>query len=66
MFMIPLLKKAGQQYAFIDKWKKEDMEKDFIVLPVDKKGNPDYGYMEQYMKHVEKVSKDAIEKLQLI
>lgn len=66
MFMIPLLKRAGQQYAFIDKWKKEDMEKDFILLPVDEKGNPDFVYMEQYMKCVEKVSKDAMEKLQLI
>lgn len=66
MFLIPLLKKAGQQYAFIDKWKKEDMEKDFIVLPVDRTGNPDYGYMESYMRHVERVSKDAIGKLQLV
>lgn len=66
MFMIPLLKQAGQQYAFIDKWKKEDMEKDIIVLPVDKKGNPDYGYMEHYMWHVEKVSKEAVKKLQSV
>lgn len=26
-FIIPLLKTAGKRYAFIDKWKKEDMEK---------------------------------------
>ncbi len=63
LFMIPLLKRAGQQYAFIDKWKKEDMEKDFIMLPVDENGNPDFDYMEQHMKHAEEVSKDAINKL---
>ena len=44
-FIIPLLKTAGKRYAFIDKWKKEDMEKSKIPLPVDKDGNPDYKYM---------------------
>ena len=33
-FIIPLLKTAGKRYAFIDKWKKEDMEKSKIPLPV--------------------------------
>lgn len=53
MYIIPILKKAGQKYAFIDKWKKEDMEKDQIRLPVDKTGNPDFSYMEIYMKNLE-------------
>lgn len=35
LFIIPVLKQAGAKYAFIDKWKKEDMEKDCIFLPVD-------------------------------
>lgn len=48
-FIIPLLKTAGKKYAFIDKWKKEDMEKSKIPLPVDKDGNPDYKYMENYI-----------------
>ena len=48
-FIIPLLKTAGKRYAFIDKWKKEDMEKSKIPLPVDKDGNPDYNYMENYI-----------------
>lgn len=48
-FIIPLLKTAGKRYAFIDKWKKEDMEKSKIPLPVDKDGNPDYEYMENYI-----------------
>ena len=39
------------------------MEKDFIMLPVDENGNPDFDYMEQHMKHAEEVSKDAINKL---
>lgn len=48
-FIIPLLKTAGKRYAFIDKWKKEDMEKSKISLPADKDGNPDYKYMENYI-----------------
>ena len=48
-FIIPLLKTAGKRYAFIDKWQKEDMEKSKIPLPVDKAGNPDYKYMENYI-----------------
>lgn len=48
-FIIPLLKTAGKRYAFIDKWKKEDMEKSKIPLPVDKDGNPDYKYMENHI-----------------
>lgn len=48
-FIIPLLKTIGKRYAFIDKWKKEDMEKSKIPLPADKNGNPDYKYIENYI-----------------
>ena len=53
LFIIPLLKSAGRKYAFIDKWKKETMEKDSIMLPVDETGNPDFAYMESYMRNLE-------------
>lgn len=66
MFMIPLLKEAGRQYAFIDKWKKEDMERDFIMLPVDEAGSPDYDYMEQYMKELEQKVNMTIDNLSLM
>ena len=52
LFMVPLLKEAGRKYAFIDKWKKEDMVKDTIKLPVDKDNRPDYAYMESYIKRL--------------
>ena len=51
MFIIPLLKKAGQKYAFIDKWKKEDMEKDCIYLPVNTKKEIDFNYIEDYIQN---------------
>ena len=53
LFLIPLLKATGRKYAFINKWKKEVMEKDSLILPVDGTGNPDFAYMEQYMRNLE-------------
>lgn len=49
LFLIPIIQRVGTQYAFIDKWKKEDMERDKIKLPVDKNGVPDFQYMERYI-----------------
>lgn len=63
-FIIPVLKKAGQKYAFIDKWKKEDMEKDCISLPVDEDHQPDFSYMESYMKNREIAVSASLTKLQ--
>lgn len=53
LFLIPLIKAMGRKYAFIDKWKKEVMEKDALLLPVDKTGAPDFAYMETYMRNLE-------------
>lgn len=62
-FFIPLLKTAGKRYAFIDKWKKEDMEKSKIPLPADKDGNPDYEYIENYMAKKFNVTKSFLTNL---
>ena len=51
MFIITILKKSGKKYKFIDKWKKEDMEKDCLILPVEQTGRPNFSYMETYMKN---------------
>ena len=64
LFIIPLLKKAGQKYKFIDKWKKEDMEKDCVKIPVDSNHLPDYIYMEEYMKDRENVVSASLAKMQ--
>jgi len=62
-FIIPLLKTAGKRYAFIDKWKKEDMEKSRIPLLADKDGNPDYKYMENYVATKLNMIENALNKL---
>ena len=62
-FIIPIIKKVGQQYNFIDKWKKEDMEQDTIQLPVSSDGTPDWNYMEIYIKSLIDKKKSDFEKL---
>ena len=66
MFLIPALKAAGRKYAFIDKWKKEDMENDCIMLPVDDVGNPNWTYMENYIKTTESKIGQSLTDLQAI
>lgn len=53
LFIVPLIKGVSSRYDYIDKWKKEAMEEDKIYLPVDKNGDPDWDYMEEYMKMVQ-------------
>ena len=53
LFLLPIIKKAGSKYGFIDKWEKEVMAKDILMLP-SKDGEPDWDYMEKYMREVEK------------
>ena len=60
MFLCPIIKTVGQKYVFIDKWKKEDMEKDKIKLPVDANGYPDFSYMENYIETVQDSIKNKI------
>jgi len=49
MFLLPIIKKIGKQYAFVNKWKQEDMENDELPLPADEKGKPDWKYMSDYI-----------------
>lgn len=52
-YLCPIIRKVGKNFAFIDKWKKEDMEKSKIKLPVTSNETPDWSYMESYMKAIE-------------
>lgn len=66
MFIIPLLKKVGQKYTFIDKWKIDDMEQDQIPLPIDEKGNANFSFMELYMKNKEIALSASLMELQAV
>ncbi len=66
MFLIPILKKKGQNYAFIDKWNKEAMEKDTIKIPVTSNGKPDFEYMNRFIETLASRSQNHLNKLLLI
>lgn len=66
MFLIPILKKKGQNYAFIDKWNKEAMENDTIKIPVKPNGKPDFEYMSSFIETLASHSQDHLNKLSQI
>lgn len=49
--VIILQQKSKYQYGY--KFNGQRMIRQKIMLPIDSKGNPDYEYMEQYMKNIE-------------
>lgn len=65
-FMIPYIRAIGKRYAFVDKWQKEAMEKDCVLLPSIDEDTPDYTAMEEYIKSRERVVKAAVDALQSV
>ena len=65
MFICPIIKSVGQKYAFIDKWKQEDMKNETIPLPITSTGEPDWQYMEDYMRTIMDKSEQIISDLQM-
>lgn len=66
LFIVPLIKGVSFRYDYIDKWKKEAMEADKIYLPVDKTGQPDWAYMEEYMRKVEEKTENTLNQFMLV
>lgn len=52
LFLAPLFWEAGRPYSFGDKWGKDVMENDCLTLPADTSGDPDWTYMDEYMRTV--------------
>ena len=50
MFLITLIKKEGYKYSFGRKWGLNRMNNSRIKLPTDTEGNPDWQFMEDYIK----------------
>lgn len=50
LFLVPLICEAGRPYSYGDKWGKEIMENDCLTLPVSKSGDPDWAYMDEYIR----------------
>lgn len=52
-FVCSILRNAHQKFDYTSKISKELLNKETIMLPVDKTGQPDWVYMEEYMRKVE-------------
>ena len=63
LFIAPIIKKAGSKYEFINKWKKEDMENDIIKLPIKANGEPNYDYMNIFMKSIRAIAENKIREM---
>lgn len=58
-FVCSVLRNAHQKFDYTSKISKELLNKEIIMLPVDKTGQPDWAYMEEYMRKVEKKANDV-------
>lgn len=54
MFLIPLLEKAGQSFGYGKKWRPKRMRKSKLLLPVDDSNQPNWIFMEQFIKQEQK------------
>ena len=52
-FLIGAIEKQRVCFTYIHKWRPKRMKKSSIMLPVDLNNNPDYVFMEEYMKELE-------------
>lgn len=63
LFIATIIEKVGKNYAFVEKWKLEDMKADTIKLPATSSGTPDFDYMESYMRSIEDKARKKLESL---
>ncbi len=60
LFIAPIIKEAGGSHIYKNKWLQEDMIITAIKLPVTKEGDPDWQYMEDYMRRIIKQAEDSL------
>lgn len=53
LFIITAIKKQKEKYSYGYKFSEARMRNQYIMLPVNDAGDPDYDYMEQYIKNIE-------------
>lgn len=53
LFIITVIKKQKEKYSYGYKFSEARMKNQYIMLPVNDAGEPDYEYMEQYIKNIE-------------
>ncbi|MEN0661467.1 restriction endonuclease subunit S [Caldifermentibacillus hisashii] len=56
-FIIPILNRLKDKYSFNREINNTRLKNETIILPMNKKGEPNWSFMENFMKEVEKVVK---------
>lgn len=51
---MPLIHRLSEKYSFNREINDKRIKREKLILPIDSKGNPDWKFMESYMKNVEK------------
>ena len=51
-FLVGAIEKQKVCFTYVRKWRPKRMVKSRILLPVNSLGEPDYEYMEQYIKNL--------------
>lgn len=65
LFFVTLFreKAINLNYDYVNKFTRESAKEIMLKLPVDNKDNPDWNYMERYMKNIEEQSRESIREL---
>lgn len=53
LFISSIIKRLSEKYSFNREINDKRIQREKIVLPINKKGEPDYEYMENYIKKIE-------------
>lgn len=57
-FLITAIEQQRVCFTYVHKWRPKRMVKSRIMLPIDENENPDYDFMEQYIKEKESLKKE--------
>jgi hypothetical protein len=55
LFISSIVSRLGEKYSFNREINDKRIKREKILLPTNSKGEPDYKFMEQYMRHIEAV-----------
>jgi len=53
LFISSITKRLGEKYSFNREINDKRIQREKIILPTNLKGEPDYDFMERYMRHIE-------------
>ena len=66
LYLITIFETVGKEFVYTNKWTQEKMIQTFLSLPITSSGEPDWDYMESYMKVVMDESEKNIANLKKI